>query len=433
MKSLLDRIRQVRQGNVLRQGSIVLFDQGFLSITNFATGIFIARACSKEEYGLYILIWSLLLILVSIHRAIVYVPLTVYLPRLAENEQSSYQGSALVHTLLLSLIFSFLLYIAVHTISTNTEGFESTTSLGILVAILATPFLMREFVRNAQFAQLHFTSSLKANFAATVLQLSIVIILYYTNNLSLLSALLAVLAGSILATVLLLSTYLKNVKIHLNLIIPDIKRGWDMSKWMLLNVVGGFGSSQIFPWLIMLLIDAKAVAVFGASLAVSGGLMSPLLRAANAYILPKMSHGFKQGDISQLNRILVISTLALLIPYGIWTILGSIFAEQLLTLFYSEKYAGYGTIVILLLIKYMIESVSTPLTSALQTLEKPIITTKSLAIGTLITCAGTPFAVTHLNLSGAALISVLSAFSVSLYKYIKIKQIIKIKQASSLN
>ena len=47
----------------------------------------------------------------------------------------------------------------------------------------------------------------------------------------------------------------RNITINSNRIIPDIQRGWNMSKWMLLNVAGMFGASQNFPWIIILLID----------------------------------------------------------------------------------------------------------------------------------------------------------------------------------
>src|SRR5690348_9631784 len=47
-------------GRTLHQGIISLADQAVASATNFATGIIIARACSKEELGLYMLGFSLI-------------------------------------------------------------------------------------------------------------------------------------------------------------------------------------------------------------------------------------------------------------------------------------------------------------------------------------------------------------------------------------
>ena len=47
----------------LHQSIISLADQAVSSATNFATGIIIARACSKEELGLYMLGFSLIFLM----------------------------------------------------------------------------------------------------------------------------------------------------------------------------------------------------------------------------------------------------------------------------------------------------------------------------------------------------------------------------------
>ena len=66
----------------LREGSIVLIDQGFFSVATFVTGVLVARASTKEEYAVYVLGWSLVLIIQGLQRALVNGPFTVYAPRL---------------------------------------------------------------------------------------------------------------------------------------------------------------------------------------------------------------------------------------------------------------------------------------------------------------------------------------------------------------
>lgn len=411
-------IRTLLTTSIFRHGGAVLFDQGFLSIATFATGIFIARATSKEEYGAYVLTWSLLLILASVHRAIVQLPLTVYLPRMDEKEKNQYQGSALIFTLCVAALFIILVAIVL-SIQPRSEINNNVawSEVGILIIILATPYLLREYIRNALFARLSFTASITANFIATTAQLSSIALLYYTNRLDLISALWTIIGSSALAAGLMLFHHHHHIEITKSRIVSDFNKGRKMAKWILLNVLGMMGASQAYPWILLIMLDTTAVAVFGAAMAVAS-VISPILRAANAYILPRMSHGYKDGNSDNLKRMLRKSIIALLIPYSIWTLLGSLFADKLLTLFYTDEYSGFGLVVILLLVKTMIESVSTPLTSVLQTLEKPEITTYALGIGSVITLALTPIAISQHGIVGAAAVAVVSATIVATYKYI---------------
>ena len=66
----------------LHQGIISLADQAVASATNFVTGIIIARTCSKEELGLYMLGFSLILLMTDFQTSLITTPYMVYAPRL---------------------------------------------------------------------------------------------------------------------------------------------------------------------------------------------------------------------------------------------------------------------------------------------------------------------------------------------------------------
>src|ERR1035438_208101 len=66
----------------LHQSIVSLADQGVASATNFLTGIIIARACSKEELGLYMLGFSLVLLAGGLQTTLICTPYMVFAPRL---------------------------------------------------------------------------------------------------------------------------------------------------------------------------------------------------------------------------------------------------------------------------------------------------------------------------------------------------------------
>ena len=88
----------------LHQGIISLADQAVASATNFLTGVIIARTCSKEQLGLYMLGFSLILLMTDFQTSLITTPYMVYSPRLKGRAHALYTGSTLIHQLAFCLI-----------------------------------------------------------------------------------------------------------------------------------------------------------------------------------------------------------------------------------------------------------------------------------------------------------------------------------------
>jgi O-antigen/teichoic acid export membrane protein len=91
--------------------------------------------------------------------------------------------------------------------------------------------------------------------------------------------------------------------------------------------------APLIPTLAHILSCAKseAVAVYSACLALSLA-PAPLFRGAGAYILPRMSHGYKDGSNKNLMRLLGKSILLLCPIYLLWLIIGISFSDELMSL-----------------------------------------------------------------------------------------------------
>ena len=91
--SLLQRALALWSNTTARQGSLSLLDQGVASATNFLTGVIIARGCSKEELGLYMLGFSLILLMTDLQTSLIATPYMVYAPRLKGEAHASYTAA----------------------------------------------------------------------------------------------------------------------------------------------------------------------------------------------------------------------------------------------------------------------------------------------------------------------------------------------------
>lgn len=410
----------------------VLLDQGLMSLATFIIGVLLARAISVEDYGIFVLGWSLIAIIQGIQRGLVVLPFTVNCPKLSASEQGRHLGSGLVHSLILGLIsLTLFALLTTQNVSEKYSSLEKLIEALPLISLVILPFLFREQLRSATLARLDFLGSAKTNIIASLLMIGIGIFLYEKQMLTLDNAYLLIALTSLLASLILLYRQKEHLKIKIKSLWPDLKYNLKIGKWILANAVAYTLLTQIYPWLLLWFHDTLSVAVYGACLAIAGAL-NPLLRGVTTYALPRMSHGHNDNP-KALMRMLWKTVVILSIPFGIWTLLGSLFAEQIMTFFYTDKYQGYGIILALLIIKTLVESVSAPLTSALQAIHRPDVTSGSLIFGATITATLGIYLVKEFGLHGIGITAISSALAIALWKLYFIHKLNKINHNNDPN
>ena len=400
----------------IRQGTVVLFDQGTLTLATFITGVLVARGNSKEEYGIYVLGWSLLLFFFSVQRALVNVPFTVYAPRLGRDELKTYQGSTLVHTAIIG-VFSMLGLLAAYALNNHNIPASNATLYSALpwLTIVVAPMLLREYVRNSLLALLKVWESVTVNFAATLLLISLITYFYLADILSINTTFQILAIVYALAAAAMIWKQRREYFINWKLLLTDFEKNWKIARWALIDVFAYTGASQVYPWLLLLLMDHEAVAAYGACF-VMASFLTPFLRGSIAYMMPRMAHGHKGNEPGNLMRLLRLSILTLSGPFILWLIVGAIFSEEILTLFYGSTYTGLGILFILLLIRVVITSISSPLESALQTIERADINTGSFVVGAIISLGLGYIFIKHHGLYGAGIAGIVSTLATALWR-----------------
>src|SRR6266496_3434262 len=146
MKNMLWKLRRLVEKPALAQGSLVLLDQGFLSIATFAVGAMLARAASKDQYSVYVLGFSLIQFWQGFPRALVNVPFTVYAARLDDSDRNAFQGSGLIHTLVLCALVVLAAYL-LRGLPLG-HGFDHLIAISPLLAFVTCSLFLRDFIRN---------------------------------------------------------------------------------------------------------------------------------------------------------------------------------------------------------------------------------------------------------------------------------------------
>lgn len=411
--------------NAVSEGGIVLIDQGMMSLATFIIGILVARASTKADYAVYVLGLSLLIPLRGIQQALVNLPVTIYLPRLNGRDQNAYLGSSIVSTVVLCILFGliFLIVKLWGAAFFNEENIRLLSIMPTLLFLLITS-LLRDFMRNTLLAQLNVWASVRVNVISSLLAIIAATAFYLTQDFTFITAFQLVAITSGFAAATMFWQHHTQFVIDNSLFWGHFQQRWIIGKWALVNVLGYAVSAQAYPWLLLYFTDYDNVAVFGACFAIASAL-GPILRGAAAYILPKMSHAYKDGNQRNLIRLLRKSIVVLSFPYVLWLLFGAAFSEEIVILLYSNAYHGYGTLFILLLIQATILGMFAPLASTLQTLERTDAITMSLIAASIVTLALGSFLIQRYGLNGAGIASIVSVSVMNGWRWYSIKRIVR--------
>lgn len=407
----------------LQQGAGVVFDQGLYSLTNFLTGVLLARSLAKEEYGIYVLALSLIISIMGVQRAVITVPYTVYRQKHKQEDLNSYTGSVFVHQIILlivaivfSMLFSQYFFLK--------EGLPNNTLL-ILVAfaLAATGVLLRDFVRSYLLAQLSVRQSVIMGVSVNIIQLLILATLYIKDLLTVHNAFLIIGGCSILPS---LYFFLNNsqIRIKATQILNDFSNNLKLGKWILGSTIISTLSSQSYPWLLAFFADKSSVAVLGVTLSLAN-IFGPLLQGINSYVFPKMTHARSEGTPYGVIRIMKKAVILLSLIFGFWIICGALFGNHLLTLIYSSKYAGYGSVLIIVIFNSYISGVTGPLGYATASLERADINFKSLIGGFIVTIIVGVFLIYKFGLYGAVIGMILSNLTNCILQWFSVMILLK--------
>jgi O-antigen/teichoic acid export membrane protein len=338
-------------GPTARKGGIALIDQGVVSGTNFLTGFLLARLCSQEEYGAYVLAFSILLFVNGLQFALVTGPMMVLgAPKEGEEMKGFFSALGAVQGLIgLALaVVAISAALVIGAFDGSNESFRAAL-LGMGVALF---FIQaQEFFRRLLFTKLLTHRVLLNDIIYSGLLLAGLFFLWRTGGgtwspgtpgyLSGGSVLSCIGAAALFASVLgllqckgFLAPALVGTKKHL-------QETWKFGKWGLLGLAGGTATIQANTWIIGGLGGQVSVASVEAPRLILAPLQIFMFGLANVFT-PRAagvySHDGERGLLGFLKRAMV-PWIVLLVVFGSSMILfGKTILDYMFGLKYSEQF-----------------------------------------------------------------------------------------------
>lgn len=328
-----------------RGAGVALADQAIVSASNFLTIYLLALAMPSEEFGLFVLGQTTLLLVTSLHNALLVEPQNVIGSRLELMRYKQFLGSlTLAHLVLLVGILA--LFLVAGTVAWSMD-LVRTASLSVVIGLTLVPWLAQEFVRRAMYTRSEVTAALINDSLCYGLQLVAVIALIATAGADgpVTEQALGVLGASSLVAALVGVQQVRRTFGSSGWNAPLVERRrtwgeiWNIGKWLLgRNAVTWLGTNG-HAWLVAALLGPTALGLYRATIHLVN-VINPLRQAAVNYLPPRANRVFHgngpRGLARWVVRISVFLALALLpalIVLVVWP-------EWILSLAYGEKLAG---------------------------------------------------------------------------------------------
>lgn len=389
----VSRVRHTLIGQSAQGSAFSILDQAVISMTNFLTGVLVARAVAPDEFGVYVLLFTGIMILSGFQNALITRPLRVLGVR-AEADAAGYFRAQIK----LQIIFGSMLIIG--------SGFFMVLFLSadmwLIVSVMLCIFFLQlqELVRIINITRLHVFNFLANDVITCGLRL---LALWFLAQMGFLTSAAAIavmaLSSGIGASLLLFDRKLRGGQQ------PPLwqvaRENWNYGRWILIETLASMASMQLYLYLTALWVGATALAGLGAVQNILN-FANVLVIGISSYVIPVARKKFLcEGYIAWRDWILT-ATFVLIAATVVMMVTATWFAEPLLAAIYTPFFVPYSGLFSLLAIAYCLMAVNTMLAIAFHTAERPQVGFIAKAFSAVITLTAAYPLLHHWGVSGAA-------------------------------
>jgi O-antigen/teichoic acid export membrane protein len=351
------------------KGIITLVDQCVSSAANFLTGVIIGRICTKEEFGLYMLGFTVMVFLMNLQRSFILGAYSVYSPRLEGTEQTLYTGSTLIHQIAFSCLSTIFMVLGAGAVflGYGPEGLEPIIWTLVWVAAF---ILLREYARQVSFAHLDMRSALMLDSSVAIIQVGGLLLLAYLGILSPVWAFWVIGLACAVPALSWLILRRRGFTFQRTRAVSDFKGNWSFSKWLVADRLVYLSANQLYPFILVYFYGTAATGVLAACSGVVY-LANPLIIGIGNFLGPKNAHAFARGGKNEVRRVVVKDTLLFSIAMVPFSIVMLVFGGKILGFMYGAKYADNGLVVGILAVSQCILALTIPTMSGLMAIERP--------------------------------------------------------------
>lgn len=351
-----------------KRSLLSLADQVTASANNFLTGMIIARACTKEEFGVYMLCFNFVMFIMDIQTSLISSPYMVYCQRLSAHERAKYTGSTMLHQVIFSVAVVLILLVMMTIFPDKFREIGIWDAFCVLT-VSAMFMLFREFIRRLCFANLMMGAAIRLDLTVSLIQLSALAMLWRNGSMSADTAFVVIGVACAAASAIYLFQHSDTYRFNLSDFSPSFAKNFSFGGWMFGSTILWAASMSLYPWLLTWFHGPAAMGTWGACWGVAA-LANPLMVGIQNFLGPEIVKNYTDDGIIGLRWHIKRKTIIYLVamaPIALGLILAG---RYLVPLFYGSKYSDTGLIVAILGVHILVIAASYPVSRALIAIEQ---------------------------------------------------------------
>ena len=277
----------------LGHGFWSLADQGGVSLGTFLSNWILARNLARVDYGIFALLFGILLVALSIHSTFIAIPLSVFGADSTDRERKHLNGYALV--------FGAVIAVPMALVCVGACIFLRRAALSPLVVLAMFSWLLQETTRRALMAELRFRDALWGDAISYLGQVLALIIVAREGALGI-SAAFAVMAATSLISAVLQVVQAGVLAPAWHDILPVAKRFCSLGIWPMLGSLASALTVQVFPWTLAVARGPAQTAMYQAVVNLVS-VSHPLLFSVGSLIVPASARAMAKNGIHAAKRI----------------------------------------------------------------------------------------------------------------------------------
>jgi len=315
----------------------VMSDQCLGSLVSFISGILLARACNKQEFGIYVLAFSLIVVVLGIQRALITGPFTLSNNEFHRRHLIDYRKSITLFqagVTILTLVAGCFV-----ALTTKISGVGFSLGMLFLGALAAQMwyFFLKESLLAERKIEINFNIGLGINLPLLAGMGG----MFWLGLLSVKVYFAGLVIMVLLPVIFLVKKYmwLSTGNISRRGLLYFARKNWKIGRWTIGATLLFSLVSQIYPWILAAHFGAAEVAILGIVCGASR-LFNPIPQGLGSFFLPKLS-GLRRSPAQYWRAFILLAGICIAAA-TLLLAAGYFMGDWLIVLFYSEKYSGLG-------------------------------------------------------------------------------------------
>jgi O-antigen/teichoic acid export membrane protein len=394
----------------------VTLDQAILSATNFAINIMLIRHLSLENFGIYVIIFSFLMLANSVQTALITAPIGVIVSKLDDNEAVQYIKKLNPGQMALSIVI-VLFFLILSSGSIILRDYEE-YQLPLFGATIATFFYLGQlYLRSIMLSRLRVVDVLKNDLLYSIMQIIFLFILITTDYISVEAAFFSIGISAAIAIIYGLFQCQEFIGMAKVKILVGANENIKHGQWLLGTNLIAWVRINAINFIALYFVGAIAPAVIRAAQTIFGPV-NVILVGLDSIVPQYCSKILSSSGINESLRILNKIILTFFFGMVVYSLFVSVFSYTILDILFGQEYTGYEAVVWIISIQYLFIVLQTKNLIALRVFDKTIYIFRSYVIELCITLIPGILLIRMNGLNGVAewlLLSTISVFFITFY------------------